>query len=335
MSPRFVVYIRSYLMDCGVDPEPVFTKVGIPSGNEEEYVYPIPVHEVAALCEAAVTQTGNTSVGLSMARQYHYETAPLIILAMLAASSVEEGLKCLCRYDQYVDTGIETEFNFDQSTARFCARLINPTHARVDQLNEYLLAFVVHTLSMATRSRMPVERVCFMHGNEQNRRELEAFFEAPVEFGKADNILFFGSAFLQEHFFSTNNLLYDILVDALKTYYGAESEKQGFIDAVCREILRLSSSDSPSVEAVARSLAISPRTLRRRLAEKGISFQAVKSIARERRAKYYLTHTTLSLSEIAFELGYSELSAFSRAFRAWVGRTPQDYRDHFQQLQGS
>ena len=58
----------------------------------------------------------------------------------------------------------------------------------------------------------------------------------------------------------------------------------------------------------------------------------MKSLAREKRARYYLSHTNLSLSEIAFELGYSELSAFSRAFRTWTGETPQVYREKVQQL---
>ena len=77
---------------------------------------------------------------------------------------------------------------------------------------------------------------------------------------------------------------------------------------------------------------VSPRTLRRRLSEEGYSFQEAKNLAREKRAKYYLSQTKMPLSEIAFELGFSELSAFSRAFRSWVGETPQSYRENYKQL---
>ena len=86
------------------------------------------------------------------------------------------------------------------------------------------------------------------------------------------------------------------------------------------------------MDTIAASMALSPRTLRRRLSEEGYSFQQVKNMARERRAKYYLSSTRLTLSEIAFELGYSELSAFSRAFRSRAGETPQAYRDKLKQF---
>ncbi|MCZ6829129.1 MAG: AraC family transcriptional regulator ligand-binding domain-containing protein, partial [Gammaproteobacteria bacterium] len=304
----------------------------IPSDSEEEYVYPIPLVNVATLFEAAVKASNNTCVGLNMAQQYHYESASVIILAMLAAPSVEQGISCLCRYDQFIDTGIETRFNPTQEPVQFSAGLIDLGGARVDQLNEYLLAFVVQILNTATRKRMPVKEVWFRHDCDQNAAALEEHFKARVKFGQHDNCLFFKREFLRERFLTSNNLLFDILTDALKTYFAAGPEKAGIIDAVYREILRQSGTTVPSMETIAASLALSPRTLRRRLAEEGYSFQEVKNMARDRRAKYYLSSTNLTLSEIAFELGYSELSAFSRAFRSRAGEAPQAYRDKLKQF---
>ena len=332
LSPRFIVYIRNYLLDQGVDPAPVLDECGIPSDSGEEYIYPVPLARVAALCEAAARHTENSCVGLNMAQQYHYETAPVIILAMLAAPSVEEGLNCLCRYDQYIDTGIETRFRPNQDPVEFNAGLINLTGARVDQLNEYLLAFISQILNTATRQRMPVKEVWFHHGDARNRAELEAHFDAPVLFGQEENRLLFDRKFLKERFVTSNNLLFEILVDALKTYFAVSPEGQGFIEAVSRELMRTGGDDGQTMEAVAASLALSPRTLRRRLSEEGYTFQEVKHLVREQRARHYLANTALSLSEIAYELGYSELSAFSRAFRSRVGETPQAYREKMKQL---
>jgi AraC-like DNA-binding protein len=75
--------------------------------------------------------------------------------------------------------------------------------------------------------------------------------------------------------------------------------------------------------------------LRRRLADEGYSFQEAKNLARRKRAQYLLSQTRMPLSEIAFELGYSELSAFSRAFRGWVGVTPQNYRENYRHFLGA
>jgi AraC-like DNA-binding protein len=245
---------------------------------------------------------------------------------------VEEGLKCLSRYDRFVDTGIETQFNFNAPLAEFSARLIISDSVKGDQINEYLMAFIMQSISNATRKRLPVRHVWLQHGCDQNRRELESYFGAPVSYSQPVNKIFFDRAFLKERFFTSNGLLFEVLENAMKTYFTAASEQGGFVDVVCREIIRCGTTDDTSAEKISGRLAISPRTLRRRLAEEGFSFQEAKNLARRNRAKYFLSHTRMPLSEIAFELGYSELSAFSRAFRSWVGETPQNYREHYRQF---
>jgi AraC-like DNA-binding protein len=82
----------------------------------------------------------------------------------------------------------------------------------------------------------------------------------------------------------------------------------------------------PSLEAVARELRMSPRTLKRKLAEHGATFSAIRDDHRRQRALLLLDNRALSISEIAERLGYSELPNFTRAFRKWTGVTPQAYR---------
>jgi len=81
------------------------------------------------------------------------------------------------------------------------------------------------------------------------------------------------------------------------------------------------------IDTVARCLATTPRTLQRRLARTGTSFEALCDDARRQAAEAYLSDTTLSISEVAYLLGYSEPAAFHRAFRRWhVGTTPLTFR---------
>ena len=99
-----------------------------------------------------------------------------------------------------------------------------------------------------------------------------------------------------------------------------------FTEIVSRELMRLTLREIPSVDTIASNLSISSRTLRRKVLEEGFTFQKVKQLALERRSKYLLEETSLGLAEIAYELGYSEVSGFSRAFRSWTGETPQSFR---------
>lgn len=332
LSPKFIAYVRDTLLDNGIDPAPLFERAGLEFDEVQEFDSPVPVEQVAALFEGAVQETGSTTVGMDMGLQYHYQNSSLLILAMLAAPSVEEGLKCLHNYDKYIDTAIATSFNFDQPKAEFSARILAPAHVKVDQLNEYLMAFLVQALGMATRKPIPLHEVRFRHCNNRNERILESAFSAPILFSQEDNRLVFDRGYLKQRFFCSNSLLHEILVNAMKTYFITAGSSGDFVDAVCREITLMGSFELPTTELIARRLALSPRSLRRRLADEGYSFQEVKNLSRQKRAKYYLSQTRMSLSEIAFELGYSELSAFSRAYRAWTGQTPQTYRDNYKKL---
>lgn len=94
-----------------------------------------------------------------------------------------------------------------------------------------------------------------------------------------------------------------------------------------REAIRLELVHGPpSIKSVAKASATSTRTLQRRLREAGTSFQALVDQERAAAAKLYLGDPKLALGEVAYLLGYSELSAFARAFRRWMGQTPNAYR---------
>lgn len=335
LSPRFLSYVRNHLMDRGFDPIPLFSECALDAEHCEEWDRPLPVQDIATLMEKAAHFSANPTLGLDMARSYHYESSSLLILAVLSAPSVAEGIRCLYRYDRFVDTAITIRFSFDQPVAVFSYSVEAPLGVDTRQLNEYLAGFLVQALNTATRTPMPIGGVRFTHDNSENRAALESFFQAPVLFGQEDNRILFDRAYLQERFYTSHGMLHDVLVQALKTYFGSDSSSQGIVDVICRELIRVGGDEATTLERVAERLAMSPRTLRRRLADEGYSFQEVKNLAREKRAKYYLSRTTMPLSEIAFELGYSELSAFSRAFRSWVGQTPQAYREEASSLMRS
>jgi AraC-like DNA-binding protein len=82
----------------------------------------------------------------------------------------------------------------------------------------------------------------------------------------------------------------------------------------------------PTVSSIASGLAMSARTLQRRLSEQGHSFQGVVDMARKDLAQRLLAETDYSLAEVAFLTGFSEQSGFSRAFKRWAGQTPRSYR---------
>lgn len=331
LSPRFVVYVRLYLLDRNVDPLALFDQLGL-SAEQQEDDPPLPLSLASEMIEGAGKLVNDPFIGLNLARNYRYEAAGLIIMAVMASSNVEQGLRALSHYDRALDLAIETRMEVQDGRCIFSANLINPKNVAVRQLNEYLICFLVSMLFQATRKKVPVLQASFTHRAPDNPRALEKHFDAPVLFDKAENQLIFDSTYLSEAFISSNTLLYDVLTKSLRSYFYSHDEIDMLVESVCREIMRHSGSAPPSLEAIADSMAMSGRTLRRRLKDSGHSFQSVKNLAREKRAKFYLHNTNVSLAEIAFELGFSELSAFSRAFRGWTEESPQEYRERMRQL---
>jgi AraC-like DNA-binding protein len=81
-----------------------------------------------------------------------------------------------------------------------------------------------------------------------------------------------------------------------------------------------------TADSIAKALAMSRRTLTRRLGEEGTSFRAVLDDVRAELARALLQDRSLSIADVAFFLQYSEPAAFHRSFRRWTGETPQNYR---------
>jgi len=104
------------------------------------------------------------------------------------------------------------------------------------------------------------------------------------------------------------------------------SERATIAEQVRAVLLRSSRVGIASIEEVARALATSPRTLQRRLRVEGVRFDTLSENVRASLAQAYLGDPALSISEVAYLIGFSESSAFSRAFRRWTGRTPRVFR---------
>jgi AraC-like DNA-binding protein len=95
---------------------------------------------------------------------------------------------------------------------------------------------------------------------------------------------------------------------------------------VCEAIQAELRGGNPKLESIARQLAMSPRTLQRRLRDEGVLFNDVLDAMRFRAAKTYLAQRDIAGTEVAFLLGFAEPSSFNHAFKRWAGQTPTEYR---------
>lgn len=107
---------------------------------------------------------------------------------------------------------------------------------------------------------------------------------------------------------------------------------QNIVDQTRNQVHLLLAQGALTLERVAENIGLSPWSLQRRLREEGISFTQVIDIVRQELTHYLLPQRQLPLSDIALLLGYSELSAFSRAFQRWYGVSPRKWRQSLHKL---
>jgi AraC-like DNA-binding protein len=102
--------------------------------------------------------------------------------------------------------------------------------------------------------------------------------------------------------------------------------EDGLLTSVRKAVGEAMRDGEPTLTQVARKIAMKPRTLQRRLKDHGLDFKRLVAGTRRHFSQNYLRDRRHTLTEIAYLLGYSEVSAFNRAFRRWTGSTPSEYR---------
>lgn len=168
--------------------------------------------------------------------------------------------------------------------------------------------------------------VYFKHAARGDTAVYEAHFGCPVVFDSPRDALL-----ISEDTLDAPNRLGDETVAGffdrhLEQELASIANDGGLEQRVRRAVAGVLSEGVPTLSSIASQLGIGTRTLQRRLSESGHSFQSVVDMARRDLARRLLRETDYSLGEIAFLTGFSEQSAFTRAFKRWAGQTPRSYR---------
>jgi AraC-like DNA-binding protein len=196
------------------------------------------------------------------------------------------------------------------------------------QQNEYGMAVRLNAIRMMVGSQWAPLEVQFAHEKPANSSEHERVFCAPVLFGYTTNNFLVETEFLDSNVPAADPGIYRIIRRYLERILEEIPQEDGLIPSVRRAIAESLREGEPSLGRIAKGMAMSPRTLQRHLKERGTDFKNLVDDTRRRFALTYLKNRRNSLTEIAFLLGYSDGSAFNRAFKRWTGSTPLTYRHH-------
>jgi AraC-like DNA-binding protein len=168
--------------------------------------------------------------------------------------------------------------------------------------------------------------VHFRHRAPKDSTAQRRFFGAPVHYGQTDDALLFATTDLRAPMKAADPELLPILVRHADECLKKLPRSDDFRDGVRRVVIAELGSGDVTIERVADRLGMSARSVQRRLQEDGPSFKDLVAETRLALSRRYLGDPSLTLTEAAYLLGYSDLSAFSRAFRRWTGTSAIEFR---------
>ncbi|MBW8845215.1 MAG: AraC family transcriptional regulator [Burkholderiales bacterium] len=193
-------------------------------------------------------------------------------------------------------------------------------------VDETAVAALVQLTREFTGRPLRALAVDFVNRRPADARPYEDFFGGPVRFDQPSTRLLLATRDLALPLRGADPALLALLdaqAETLLQQVAAVSEPVGVWRQALVGLIRAGRTQLPHL---AHSLQMSPRSLQRRLAEQGQSFQALLGQTRQQLAEAYLRDASVELAEVALLLGYSEQSAFTRAFRQWTGQAPLQWR---------
>lgn len=194
-------------------------------------------------------------------------------------------------------------------------------------VDETAITALVQFARDITGSALPPQAVHFVNPPPADEQPYRDYYGCEVRFSQPTTLVKLPLKFLQQPLRQPDPVLLDLLETQAQRLLVELPQADDFEQTVRRCIARLTREGELALERVAQELHLSPRTLHRRLEERGQNFRSLMEDTRRRMAEDYLRDPRLQLSEIAQLLGFSEQSAFSRAFRRWTeGVTPLTFR---------
>jgi AraC-like DNA-binding protein len=177
-----------------------------------------------------------------------------------------------------------------------------------------------------TGKRLRLSAAWFQYVPPAQLTEYERLFQTELHFAQPINRLAFDARCLDWSVLSSNAALLPLFESYADTMLAALTPTQDYQQKVSQAIAQHLIGELPTIQAIAYELAISVRHLQRELKAEGTSFQKLLDETRKKLALQHLKNPTTPIHDIAFLLGFSEPSAFNRAFKRWTGKTPGSYR---------
>lgn len=312
----------------GFDPNPILKEAGIPPTVTLNPFARVPIENELQMWRLLETHFLKPEFTLKMAESVPFGTYPLLEYIGASCQSVHQALVFFQKYAQLVYGGWHPRLSEQGAHIQFSLGAEGePEISR--HTNVFGLALLYRRLNEFAEMKLPLAQVCFRHSAPQNTAAYVEFFEAPVLFHQSEDSLRFDAQIQQIPCRRSDRFLLGSLLDLAEKILlklQSPSSASKLISDIETAIEHHLDGKEPELAVVAKDLAMSERTLQRKLTAEQTSFTELVTRVRMRKAADLLVGEKVSNEDVAFALGYSTLSAFDRAFKNFYKMTPTEFR---------
>lgn len=320
----WAIAVAEALDERGIGSSRLFAEAGIDIATSRDPSTRYPAGQMTRVYEMAEEATGDPSFGLSIAEYVHPTSLNALGYSLFASRDLESFCRRIVRYFGLVSTNAVTEV--ESNSEEFLLSMLPATGQTCYAPQDAWLATLLRFSRFIYRPTFNPLRVYLRRPRpDSNLERFSAWFRAPIEFGSSRNTLVFDARDMTIRLPAANAELArqnDQVVMSMLRQIG----RSDIIARVRAALIGLLPSGECRKRTVAAQLNMSDRTLQNRLMARGTSYSTLLSETRRELAEQYMNQRLHSVSEVAFLLGFSEISSFSRAFRAWTGESPSRYR---------
>lgn len=318
--------IRKALDAAGVDSARLFAEAGLDIAALNDPNARYPVEGTTKLWKLAVTATGEEALGLTVARHVGPTTFHALGYSLTASETLLAAFERLTRYFRIVTDAAEPVLAREGERYRLSFHVPAGASAPTDEAFDAFTFLMVRLCRGLYRRDYSPLWVSLRRPVPRGLSAFERALRAPIEFGAAENVLWFDRETFERKLEGANPELAR-QNDEVVVRYLAHFDRQNLRARVQAALIELLPLGEPAAAKVAETLHMSERNLQRKLADEGTSYKALLNDMRRDLALSYLRNPSYSLTEITYLLGFSDSRSFNRAFRRWTGQAPSAYRE--------
>jgi AraC-like DNA-binding protein len=313
----------AYARNAGVAVPPLLRQVGLTARDLHDENFRLPVKTQIECINALAQALDDRLLGFHVALDLDLRRAGFLYYAAASSDLLDSALRGAVRYSAMLNEGVKLTVDCGEALhVGFVYTGVSRLSDR-HQIEAWMVAVMRGCREISARDLQPIA-VRIMHPRIPESSALDNFFGHTVEFGADRDEIVFAAEAAKLPIVNADRYLHRLVTGYGEEFLSRYTPRDGGSRTdVENAIAALLPHGKARLTDVAHRLGQAPRTLRRKLAAEGMTFAGILEELRIAMAQQYLAQQDLPISRIAWLLGYTEVSAFSHAFRRWTGRTPR------------